>query len=662
MPCALGTAISQRAGSGPVPGISEIVSAQWPAPSDALSVAAIVLAVVSTAALVAELAWARRYAALLLGPPVSLLLLVLLLAPRSGPAPLPLLVLMTACSALVLRLASLATNDRQRDERDRAGFAALVVSVAALIALLPVAVGAPFGDSDRFDLRDRSDTAASIAEEISPLARLEEFRSRPREALFDVSPRVATDERWRFVALTRYDGQAWMPSDDFRSVGSTLGERPTRSSLLQYQVHIDSYLESWAPFTGRPIESSLDLRIDTTGSGLRLNDRLSRDDQYELALTQPTWTPEQLRITPVDEAVLSELPPVVEGLGADAETFRSLATEITQDTNNPYDRATRLANYLAEVGRFRHVESAPTGHRRAQLRTFLTNKQGRDEQFVATYALLARLVDLPARVSVGVVMTPTVGADGSTGWSTDVVAWPEIAFEDVGWVAFDPIPSTLAAEDAPAQQENTDGAARRVVPPPTTTAQDAQSTTSQVPVATARLRSLSVAARLGIAGVLLLLAALAYAISILMLKRNRRRRRQQVGRVDAQVTGAFLTGVERAVDLGAESSPSLTNRELVERSRDVVGGAVGSLEELAALATRAVFDDEPPSDRVAEAAWADSDRSARELQTSVGLVRWVRGRLSLRSLRGERLDEVESPLDADGDQPAAVDPSGDRVG
>jgi transglutaminase-like putative cysteine protease len=62
------------------------------------------------------------------------------------------------------------------------------------------------------------------------------------------------------------------------------------------------------------------------------------------------------------------------------------------------------------------------------------------EQFAAAFAVMARTLGIPSRVAVG--FTP--GGMQPNGWhlvaGVDSHAWPEIWFDGIGWIAFEPTP------------------------------------------------------------------------------------------------------------------------------------------------------------------------------------------------------------------------------
>ena len=117
-----------------------------------------------------------------------------------------------------------------------------------------------------------------------------------------------------------------------------------------------------------------------------------------------------------------------------------LAEQVATGESSPYLRALALETFLAEHYRLRG--DAPSGHAYPNLRFFLFDdpraggQRGTSEQFAAAFAALGRLMGLPTRVVVG-FRTP---AGGGPVTGADALAWPEVLFDGVGWVAFDPLP------------------------------------------------------------------------------------------------------------------------------------------------------------------------------------------------------------------------------
>lgn len=75
-------------------------------------------------------------------------------------------------------------------------------------------------------------------------------------------------------------------------------------------------------------------------------------------------------------------------------------------------------------------------------------RSGYCQQFATAFALLARDMGMASRVSVG-FLPGSKNADGL--WSvrgTDAHAWPEVYFDDVGWIRFEPTPRSDSAAPA----------------------------------------------------------------------------------------------------------------------------------------------------------------------------------------------------------------------
>ncbi|MQA94745.1 MAG: transglutaminase [Streptosporangiales bacterium] len=129
------------------------------------------------------------------------------------------------------------------------------------------------------------------------------------------------------------------------------------------------------------------------------------------------------------------------------QRIQRLATEITEGATSPYERAVALQEWFTTGGRFRYDLTVPGGNGTSALSDFLLRtRAGYCEQFAASMALMARMTGIPARVAVGYT-SGTRTADGSWSVSTrDAHAWPELFFDGIGWVRFEPTPSGLAGQ------------------------------------------------------------------------------------------------------------------------------------------------------------------------------------------------------------------------
>src|SRR5699024_2063841 len=77
---------------------------------------------------------------------------------------------------------------------------------------------------------------------------------------------------------------------------------------------------------------------------------------------------------------------------------------------------------------------------------------GDEEQYAALLAVLARSIDIPARVGMGIeVPEGQEGAVAITG--DDVTGWAAVAAEGIAWAPLDPAPGEAEAPAQPAPEE-----------------------------------------------------------------------------------------------------------------------------------------------------------------------------------------------------------------
>ena len=120
------------------------------------------------------------------------------------------------------------------------------------------------------------------------------------------------------------------------------------------------------------------------------------------------------------------------------EIVGRLAEQVTQGTPTSYDAAIALQTWFRRE--FEYSLEVQRGHSSSAIESFLTQRIGYCEQFSATFAAMARTLDIPSRVAVG--FTP--GTLNEDGWfrvlGKNAHAWPELWFDGIGWVAFEPTP------------------------------------------------------------------------------------------------------------------------------------------------------------------------------------------------------------------------------
>ncbi len=603
-----------------VDGVGDALGAVWPSPpfvSSRVAIAA-VSGVAAGIAVVCAVRWRSASATV---PSLALLGLVALL---SAPAGMP------EWTAVGLYAAALVATLRSVSDDRGSSFSAVYLGVAVVGAVLVPLVLAPAVDRDRYDPRDDRAADEDVTTAAVPLARLAEWRSlEPAVEMFRSS--VPDAARWRLVALTRYDGRAWLPADDYRPAGGDLDVAVDDVPEVAIDVTMAALDSLWLPAVGRPVSVSTQVKVDGGRGGLLPDTAPRPGDRYRLETQLVEPQPAQLA------TVEGRSPATVEVDGFEIPaSIRDLAAVITTGATNDFERASRLAQYLAtEYGL---DPTTPPGHSAAELEVFLTRSRvGGDEQFVASYGLLAASIGLPVRVVVGFDTVPDPAAGGSVAMSNRVATWPEVEFGRFGWVRFDPLPAAVSEGGTSPGEGGIAPIDDAVAPTPTTTppsidvprpddegVEEIVTTSSGLPAAVV----------VPVVSALVVALALGTYIGVVLWWKARRRRRRRTDAADpaASALAAFATGVDHLVDLGAHAPASFTDRELVAAATSVTRSS-HVLAPVAEVATAVVFDPTDPSQAAADHAWRGVDRLEEATVAELGRWRVIRARMSLRSVR-----------------------------
>ena len=130
------------------------------------------------------------------------------------------------------------------------------------------------------------------------------------------------------------------------------------------------------------------------------------------------------------------------------------ARTVAGNQPTPYGQAMALQDYLRS-GSFTYSLDTPVqdgydGSGMDVLAKFLDVKSGYCIHFSAAMAVMARELGIPSRIAVGFApgsttgQTETVGGRALNGFEAtgrDAHAWPELYFQGLGWVPFEPTPS-----------------------------------------------------------------------------------------------------------------------------------------------------------------------------------------------------------------------------
>ena len=260
------------------------------------------------------------------------------------------------------------------------------------------------------------------------------------------------------------------------------------------------------------------------------------------------------------------------------EIIAQTAREITAGTTNDYDALIAMQSWFRGAD-FRYSLDAPVeqgfdGSGADAVASFLDVKSGYCVHYASAFALMARTLDMPSRIVVGYlpgVNTSTVvdGQNVRSVLSGQLHSWPEVYFDGIGWVAFEPTNSlgtatrfgsaTDAAQDDAAGPTPTVSSAPSATPQPTRSALSENLDTPNATVPLPLQRNLAAFGWGAFAmGLLALLAAPGVVAEL-----RRRRRLASAARGDAVAAWAIVR--DTAVDLGIRVAGSDTPRMLGDR-------------------------------------------------------------------------------------------------
>ena len=555
-----------------------------------------------------------------------------------------------AIRSLLAQSADAATSGRTPDS----GFAglrtavsaAIIVAVASTAAVGAVALVPP--SVDRTVLRTAIVQPFDPRDYVSPLSA---FRSYWQPALVDSTLfRVAglpEGGRVRLATLDTYNGVVYSvgsasvtsQSGSFTRVPSEFDQSSVDGTKEKLDITIDGYSGVWLPTIGK-FES-----VDFTGSrSSELRDEFYYNDiSGTAAVVGGLTTGDSYSLTAIVpvQPTESELASLEPG-SVSVPTIRNVPDELTATlegyTAGISGAGGKLVAALAGLktdGYISHgldaaLPASRSGHAADRISQLFTDPRmiGDAEQYAVAAALMARDIGFPSRVVLGFLPR------GERVTGADVSAWLEINTAQFGWVTVDPNPPVRDIPEAIPEEKTQIARPQTIVRPPVvesdTLPRQATPDTQQERAPDVNLVLQTVLAVLRVLGWVVLAAAILLApfFVIVAAKLRRRRLRRRALTSLQRISGGWQEFENAVVDHGLNPAASSTRSEFAS-----VAGGVQS-DVLAAIADRANFSPDTPSESDADNVW----RAVDELQASLddGLTSWQRlkAKISLRSLGG----------------------------
>lgn len=202
----------------------------------------------------------------------------------------------------------------------------------------------------------------------------------------------------------------------------------------------------------------------------------TRDQRYQVTSLERRPTAAYLANAPED------VPPALEPYLALPDDLPPVITQAARDVAGTEVGAYAKARALQEhfrSGAYEYSEVAPVdgdydGDGAAVIERFLAERSGYCVHFASAMAVMARALDVPARIMVGYAPgqprpsatgSETVGQRYEVG-TDDLHAWPQVYVDGVGWLDFEPTPGIAGGSTGPAPQDGADAPAPAPAPEP----------------------------------------------------------------------------------------------------------------------------------------------------------------------------------------------------
>ncbi len=260
---------------------------------------------------------------------------------------------------------------------------------------------------------------------------------------------------WRGATLTDFDGRRWsspMQAGELVRVQNSevflesAGQRRRPGLRAGYHVYLEPDAGEHLFFPGLPefLRLNQPLLVRYPDHSARLSSASKEAVEYAVfSFFDGEWELAEGRMAALSATdVGTARSPALLQLPALDPRIGELARSVTEDYDNPLDKARILSSYLR--GNYRYRLETSAARQPDPLAYFLfESRQGHCEYFASALAVMLREIGIPSRVVTGFAASEY---NPITGWHvvrmSDAHSWVEAWLPDRGWFGFDPTPSS----------------------------------------------------------------------------------------------------------------------------------------------------------------------------------------------------------------------------
>lgn len=393
----------------------------------------------------------------------------------------------------------------------------------------------------------------------------------------------------RATTLSQLEGSVWepdrvrtVPLENELALGAVPVDEEIRLSEYVTTVEVTNLASPWLPISF-PAVSVNGLEGDWTAAPYNRTvisqAATTQGQNYEVVTNVPRPTLEQIRARqaggPDQRDGTTALPAEISPIVGD------LALEVTAGTTNDYDALVALQTWFRGP-EFAYSLDAPVeegfdGSGTDAVARFLEVREGYCIHYASAFALMARTLGMPSRIVVGYLpgSATSDAIERETVYSVSsgqLHAWPEVMFEGIGWVPFEPtnglgVPTAFSA--AGAAPGGADDPSAATPAPSTSASADAGINPEDADPDQSGTAAGATGPVVNPLPALTVTLGILFALSIPALIRELRRRQMLVSARSGDAAAAWLSVQDTAIDLGidvpASESPRSLGTRLVER-------------------------------------------------------------------------------------------------